>query len=180
MITLQRTSKITGKVKEDTFVDFEEMEERLSKISTSHYNIADYSVVTTNFEELEEFFKSRYNPNYYTIDDLMGIIYIHKLAPSEKRNLFFRKTHESKGEVQAKAIERLRKRYDLTFDEDLQTLEIRNEGNVVKMELKNFFTVDNFTFEEVNVENVKDMSNVVNYIVKYFERISERYKIKGT
>ena len=68
VIKLTKKSKKTKKVNIDIFDNYDELEKKLVKISTAHYNISDYIIEAENFKEAIATFQYRYNPDYFTID----------------------------------------------------------------------------------------------------------------
>ena len=177
MIKLIKKSKKTNKVNIDIFENYDELEKRLIKISTAHYNISDYIIEAENFKEAIGTFQYRYNPNYFTIDYDLEVISINKLEVGQKRKLFFEKEKQNKTTALSKAIKRLQNKYNLTYDEDLGIIEIVVEESKLSFELnEKEIKIENVSFNEIEIDKIKDITKLSKNITNYFDKLGKRIK----
>lgn len=155
--------------------NYDELEKKLSKISTAHYDISDYVVESGDFKGLVENFKNRYNDEYYTIDHDLETININKLDVGQKRKKFFAKEKPDKKTSLERAIKRLQKKYNLIYDKDLNIIEIMIGEDKVSLEMNDKeIKVDNISFNDVTVDKIKEMTKLSKEITKYFDRLNQR------
>lgn len=176
MITLLKTSIKTNKTKKEFLQNFEEVEKILSKTSTAHYNISNYSLTSTNFENLVKNFERRYNPNYFSIDYLLEEIHINKLKISEKRNLYYNKTPIEKEDVIQKTFDKIRRKHNTSYDEDLKILELYHEQSKVIFELDEDYSVKQMDIIKTTPTSIKEVLPIVNSIIKEFENLRDKLK----
>lgn len=177
MIKLTKKSKKTHKVSVESFDNFDELEKRLIKISTAHYDISDYIIEADNFKEAIATFKYRYNPNYFTIDYNLEVININKLEVGQKRKLFFKKEKPNKTTALSRAIKRLQKKYNLVYDEDLGIIDIVLEEGKLSFEFnEEEIKVENVSFNEIEMDKIKDITKLSKDLTNYFDRLGKRIK----
>lgn len=177
MIKLTKKSKKTHKVSVESFDNFDELEKRLIKISTAHYDISDYIIEADDFKEAIATFQYRYNPNYFTIDYDLEVININKLEVGQKRKLFFKKEKPNKTTALSRAIKRLQKKYNLIYDEDLGIIEIVLEEGKLSFEFnEEEIKVENVSFNEIEMDKIKDITKLSKDITNYFDRLGKRIK----
>lgn len=177
MIKLAKKSKKTQKVSIEIFDNYDELEKRLIKISTAHYDISDYIIEANNFEEAIETFKYRYNPNYFTIDYDLEVININKLEVGQKRKLFYKKEKQNKTTAFSRAIKRLQNKYNLSYDEDFGIIEIVFEEGKLSFELNvEEIKVENVSFNDIGIDKIKDIAKLSKDITNYFNRLGKRIK----
>jgi hypothetical protein len=177
VIKLTKKSKKTKKVNIEIFDNFDELEERLIKISTAHYNISDYTIEADDFKEAIAIFQYRYNPDYFMIDYDLEVINIKKLEVGQKRKLFFKKEKQNKTTALSRAINRLQKKYNLIYDEDLGIIEIVLEEGKLSFELnEEEIKIENVSFNEIEVDKIKDITKLSKDITNYFDRLGKRIK----
>ena len=177
MIKLIKKSKKTKKVNVDVFDNYDELEKKLIKISTAHYNISDYTIEADDFKEAIATFKYRYNPDYFTIDYDLEVININKLEIGQKRKLFFKKEKQNKTTALSRAINRLQKKYNIIYDEDLGIIEIVIEEGKLSFELnEEEIKIENVSFNEIEVDKIKDIIKLSKNITNYFDRLGKRIK----
>ena len=177
VIKLTKKSKKTKKVNIEIFDSYDELEKKLVKISTAHYDISDYIIEAENFKEAVVAFQYRYNPNYFTIDYDLEVININKLEVGQKRKLFFKKEKQNKTTALSKAIKRLQNKYNLTYDEDLGIIEIVLKEGKLSFELnEKEIKIKNVSFNGVEADKIKDITKLSKGIINYFDRLGERIK----
>ena len=175
MITLYKKSKRTQKVNVEIVNNYDELERKLSKISTAHYDISEYYVESLDFEGLVANFKARYIDEYYTIDGDLETININKLDIGQKRKKFFKKERQQKSTILDKAIKRLQKKYNLSYDKDMNLIVINMGEDKVALEMdEEEIKIKNISFNDVSIEKIKEMSKLSKEITKYFDRLSQR------
>lgn len=177
VIKLTKKSKKTKKVNIEIFDSYDELEKKLVKISTAHYDISDYIIEAENFKEAVVAFQYRYNPNYFTIDYDLEVISINKLEVGQKRKLFFKKEKQNKTTALSKAIKRLQNKYNLTYDEDLGIIEIVLKEGKLSFELnEEEIKIKNVSFNGVEADKIKDITKLSKDIINYFDRLGKRIK----
>lgn len=177
MIKLTKKSKKTKRVSIEMFDNFDELEKRLIKISTAHYDISDYIIEANDFKEAVASFKYRYNPNYFTVDYDLEVININKLEVGQKRKLFFKKEKQNKTTLLSKTIKRLQNKYNLVYDEDLGIIEIVFEEGKLSFELnEEEIKVKKVSFNDIEIDKIKDITKLSKDITKHFDKLSERIK----
>lgn len=176
IVKLTKISKITGKIGEELFGDFKQMEKRLSKISTSYYELYNYSVSSNDFESLVKHFKEVYNHKYYTVDTLMESISLNKLSVGDKRKLAYKGSKITKEEAFYRAIGRLQRKYGFSYDKDLGTLVLVDGENKIIFDInEEDIIIDKIFINEVDLIKIKEFLSVVSFIQKYFKDLRKRY-----
>lgn len=174
MIIIKKISKATQKIIYEEYENFDTLEKRLSRLSSSHYNMSDFFIVSDDFNSLSSYFKTTYNQNYFSIDDILETISIHKLKVGEKRLRFFKKTPRTNKDIIDKAIKRLQKKYNLNYDEDLSVLEVHYINTRATLEINNNdIKVENTRINGANVDEVEKTLKIAKEIAKYLNKLNK-------
>ena len=175
MITLIQKSKITGKITNTLYYDFDELLVRLKQISAPYYVNTSYVVVSDTFDELKENFETTFNPNYFTVDDDLEIITINKLKTGEKK--FIKKKEEVLEHEEddlsywEKTLKKLENKYiGFLYDEEERKVVIEHNENVITI----FFSQDNEEVEKVYIDG-----HTLDDIRRYNKGRKEAYKLRS-
>ena len=175
MITLIQKSKITGKITNTLYYDFDELLVRLKQISAPYYVNTSYVVVSDTFNELKENFKTTFNPNYFTVDDDLEIITINKLKTGEKK--FIKKkvevleNEEDDLSYWEKTLKKLEDKYiGFLYEEEERKVVIEHNENVITI----FFSKDNEEVEKVYIDG-----HTLDDIRRYNKGRKEAYKLRS-
>lgn len=177
MIILNRISKKTGTIRKEIFEDVLVLEEKLKDISSSHYNISDYSITSTNFVALVKHFKKTYNENYFTVDEMLETISINKLEVGEKRKRNFNSNKKLLNTRLERAVHRLSKIYDIEYDGENKIITFTDNGNEISFEMDEDKTdVKKVFFEGNDIETLNEVTKFSKKIQNYFKRLNRRAK----